>query len=206
MKRTTKSLIALLILVAMCVSFCVPTFAAAADEPHEHTDGGADTVECPVVAAGEKHTKDNCKYDVVETVVASCGQDGYTEAKCKACGTTFIFGVDPKPQDHDWINDGEATLPKCEKTETGYKLVDGKQPKKCDICEMTGAEYFEKTGVDVEKIAATEENTHVWSEPYPVGGNPCTPEALTPRRNVQSAKRLSLLARESSMKSTAGNS
>ena len=167
MKRTTKSLIALLVLVAMCVSFCVPTFAATNAGEHEHDETVVTTtLKCP--GKDVAHTKNNCDYEVSEklSVEATCGRDGYTAGVCKTCGYTFPFDVVAKPNDHDLSIEVENVAPKCEKTDDGYKLVNGYVKKQCSICDET-----------VTTPVVATEAVHDWSEPYLQGeDNPCTPE------------------------------
>ena len=190
MKRTTKSLIALLVLVAMCVSFCVPTFAEVTESGHEHTENVVTTtLKCP--GKDVAHTKFNCDYDVDPdlSVEASCGRDGYTAGVCKTCGYTFPFDVVAKPNDHEYENNGDAVAPTCKydvATDT-YVLVDGYQPVKCSICG-------DETNVT---ITATEE-VHVWGEPYFQGNNsnPCTPEGAVKVKKCETCGKVVELEKE----------
>ena len=93
MTRTTKSLIALLVLVAMCVSFCVPTFAEATAGEHEHTEDTTATATCP--GEEQRHTFANCSsYTKLGTTKPVCGvSKGYTEYKCNVCGDKFVEDI-----------------------------------------------------------------------------------------------------------------
>ena len=91
MKRTTKSLIALLVLVAMCVSFCVPTFAA--DDSESNTAcvlaGKTHTLAGFGFEKGEVPAEDDENVETIRDVV-SCEKDGYTIYKHRhGCGLLF---------------------------------------------------------------------------------------------------------------------
>ena len=134
MKRTTKSILAFVVLMAMCVSFCVPTFAAASDELNLLADG-----VCPGMENGvyKTHTKENCTYEAVgEYVKAVCGKHGYQTYKCTVCGTFFAADFDYS------MLDAEHDVPRTEPTCT----EDGSIKGYCSVCNTYVDEVIKAHG------------------------------------------------------------
>jgi len=150
MKRTTKSLIALLVLVAMCVSFCVPTFATEG-EPHAHAE-----TTCP-----EKHTLDNCESVIVTVVAPKCGERGYTIYKCVECETPFLDSwTDGEYTEHDY-KEIERTEATC--VDDGVIIYE---------CQRDGCGHVKK-----ETISAV--GAHAWGEwIYNVENYECSDEGV----------------------------
>ncbi len=148
MKRTTKSIFALIIVLVMCVSFCVPTFAEVALAAETDT-----TANCPLtgkthtleaLAAGGHITIEKDAKGVVtlvdgKGVVAvyevenpNCEDRGYTIYECLACAkdgkdVKFVDSwVEPGEGKHEW---GEIT-PIKEATCTENGVGSGE----CKIC------------------------------------------------------------------------
>ena len=153
MKRTTKSILALVVLVAMCVSFCVPTFAAASDELNLLA-----AAKCPgKTANGETitHNKDNCEFvPVGEYVEPICGEYGYQTYQCTTCGAHFASGRwDAEKQeivgsiDASMLNnkhDVPTTEATC--TEAGYRKGF------CTICNKEVDETIPAKGHKLETV------------------------------------------------------
>lgn len=171
MKRTTKSLIALLVLVAMCVSFCVPVFAT---DEHAHTTEGA----CSL--AGKNHTLADLGLTPEEAKAngylvedkTNCLTGGYSVYKCVICAAVdandkFAYFIDnysaPGEAGHDFTgNETNVTLkPTC--TEEGTKVtkcnrcgdVEEKIPALKHDFDKTKTEWY-KNGVKVESYYCTD--------------------------------------------------
>ena len=153
MKRTTKSILALVVLVAMCVSFCVPAFATT-DHDHD-SETTVPVTGCP--SAGEKHTlaifgledhdwgttPETEDVKLVEKVSEGCEEDGYSVYKCNKCGEYFV---------DSWVKAGEGTHslketvikePNC--TEAGETYVE------CTVCGYTNTVYPAALGHNFDK-------------------------------------------------------
>jgi hypothetical protein len=157
MKRTTKSLIALLVLVAMCVSFCVPTFAAAEAEEHEHT--------CPL--AGKTHSLEALGLTHEQAVdagyfvknVAICGEDGYSIYECVNCEEEYFLDNFVKGEDVDHVFDESKTqtvAPDC--------TTDGSVTKYCSRCGEYITEKIDALGHIWDREGAPENGYWVYSK------------------------------------------
>ena len=173
MKRTTKSLIALLVLVAMCVSFCVPTFAVEAESHDEH----ADEVTC--VCAGKDHTLEALGITAEEAEElghlvkdeVNCITGGWSIYKCINCPDddpkAYFVGnyVKPGEAGHDF--EGNEPVIKTPATCD----TDGLKVTKCNRCgdveevipalghdlDEDKVEYW-KGGVKVDSYLCTDGN------------------------------------------------
>lgn len=116
-----RKILALLLACLMIVSIFPMTILA---DDHDHT--------CP--GTGEKHTKNNCESEAVETVAPVCGDWGYTRYKCKECGDYFAADfVEPGGGEHVWIIDVPAVAATCT---TAGKTV-GRHCDKCGAVEAS---------------------------------------------------------------------
>lgn len=125
MKRTTKSIFALIIVLVMCVSFCVPTFAEVAAVADTAAEGTTAAVNCP--GKDKQHklnilglTPETATEYVVRVVPAPCQGRGFTIYKCPVCGEQFADNwVDGDAAEHTYDEaNAETKQPTC--TEDGY--------------------------------------------------------------------------------------
>lgn len=152
MKRTTKSIFALIIVLVMCVSFCVPTFAEVAAVVDTGADGTG-AVACP--GKGEQHklsilglTAETAAEYVVRVVPAPCQGRGFTIYKCPVCEDQFADNwVDGEDAAHDYDEaNAEKKDPDC--------LNDGYVKYTCKKCGDVVTEIKPALGHDWSEWAA----------------------------------------------------
>ena len=152
MKRTTKSLIALLVLVAMCVSFCVPVFATEPAAEHELTcpcEGKTHTLE----GLGLTHDQAVAQGYLVKNV-AVCGEDGYSIYKCIVCpGDAYFLDNYVPAINVDHIFDETKTT-----TNPATCYNPGSVNKYCTRCEQWINETLPALGHVWEREGASEES------------------------------------------------
>jgi len=106
MTRMTKSIFALVVLIAMCVSFCVPTFAEAAAVASE-------AAVCP--GKDKEHTMTNCTNVYIETVKPQCGEIGYDLYRCTTCNAPILHNIDASLDGtHKWGDWAVTVAPDCD--------------------------------------------------------------------------------------------
>ncbi len=89
-------------------------------------------------------------YEVLETVNATCDEEGYIQEKCSVCGTERTEVIEATGHKYEQVEEKEATC-----SEAGYRL------KRCNICQDEQKEVLEVLGhvAAIEIVNATCENT-----------------------------------------------
>ena len=134
-----KRRILAIVLTVMMVLTMLPMNILAAEESdtHQHICPGAEVT----------HTKDNCTWEVVETVATECGEDGYTVYKCHVCNAGFVADIVPAKAEHSYADvEGTAVDATCD-------AAGKKADQKCANCGK------EVKGDEIPKLADNGEHT-----------------------------------------------
>ena len=148
-----KRRILAIVLTVMMVLTMLPMNILAAEESdtHQHICPGAEVT----------HTKDNCTWEVVETVATECGEDGYTVYKCHVCNAGFVADIVPAKAEHSYADvEGTAVDATCD-------AAGKKADQKCSNCGK------EVEGAEIPKLADNGE--HTW-ETVSVAAGKCDEE------------------------------
>ena len=158
MKKTTKKILALALVLVMCVSVALPAFAAAP--------------ECPGNATKD-HFKTNCTYTYIDTYAPKCGERGYTVYQCNGCNKYFADDFTENTEEHDYdvttaatcLEAGTKTCTKCGDEKPVAALGHAWNPS-ANICGKDGVELDEITQkcdrCDAEQTVATTKD-HTWA-------------------------------------------